>query len=247
VIGSGLVLDGEVVLGKKIEPMDLAVREARLRLDVTDSPVVTVDSEVLAKVVTPDLEGLESSEELEVVGRVSGLGGGELGGVVGDDALCVAFALGEDGTDGVVGGVGMDREGLREVGWGENGSGGEGGLEIKEGGGSLGAKGGTPIGVAGKHGIERGGDGRVTADEATVVVGKPKEGAEVRDGGGKGPGNDGGNLGGVGGDAVFGDNMAHKFNSIGREDALGGVGKEVVVLEELEGGREVAGMVLLVF
>jgi hypothetical protein len=137
VISSGLVLDGEVVLGKEVEPVDLAVGEAGLRLDVADGPVVTVDSEVLAKVVAPDLEGLEGGEKLQVVGGVSRLGGSELGGMVGDDALCVAFALGEYGAGGVVGGVGMDKEGLREVGRGEDGSGGEGGLEIKEGGGSL--------------------------------------------------------------------------------------------------------------
>jgi hypothetical protein len=170
VISSGLVLDGEVVLGKEIEPVDLAVGEVGLRLDVTDGPIVTVDSEVLAKVVAPDFEGLEGSEKLQVVGGVPGLGGSELGGVVGDDALCVAFALGEDGTGGVGGGVGMDKEGLREVGRGEDGSGGEGRLEGKEGGGGLGAEGGTPVGVAGQHGVERGGDGGVATLAGSVEM-----------------------------------------------------------------------------
>ncbi len=66
--------------------------------------------------------------------------------------------------------------------------------------------------VVAEEGVEGSGNGGVTADETTVVVGEPEEGAEVVDGGGEGPVRDGGDLGGVGGDAFLGDNMANEVD-----------------------------------
>jgi hypothetical protein len=241
------VADLEVILGEDVEPVDHPVGEAGLGEDVADSPVVGVDDEVTAEeIVFPDLKGLDNGEELEIMGGVAGLGGGELGGVEGDDAFRVAGALGDGGAGGVGGGVGVEGEGLGEVRSAEDGGGGEGGFEGGEGCDGGGGEWEAPVVVAHECGVEGGGNGGVAADETAVVVGEAEEGSEVGDGGGEGPSDDGGDFGGVGGDTVLGDDVAYEVDGRDGKGAFGGVGKEMMVLEELEGGGEVAGMVFLV-
>ena len=240
-VGIALAVDHfEVEVGKDVEPVGLALGEAGLGLEVFDGPVVGDDGEGAAmEVVAPYLEALDDGEALPFMVEVVVLGGGEGGGVVGDDPEGGAGALGEEPAGGELGGVGMDGEGGGEIGGGEDGGGDEGELEVFEGGEGGGGPGGGPLVGALEHGVEGGGNGGVVANAAAEEVGEAEEGAELGEGGGEGPLLDGGDLGGVGGGAVFGDDVADKVHLGGGEDALGGVGEELWLSEEGEGGAEV--------
>ena len=89
-----------------------------------------------------------------------------------------------------------------------------------------------------EHVVQWAGDGGVVAHAATEEVCHAEEGAELSDGGGLRPIEDGGDLGGVGGDAGSGDHMADKVDLGDGEVAFGSVGIEIVGSEGGEGGAE---------
>ena len=245
-VGAALpVYDGEVEIGEELQPVRLTAGEMGLGVDVLDCPVVGYDGEVAAvEVVAPNGEALDDGEELALVVEVLLLGGSEAGRVIGDDALIGTRSLCQEGTGRELGGVGMQGEGLGEVGGSEDGGGGEGELEVLESGDiSSRPSGGPLVGVV-QHVVEGGGDGGVVAHAAAEEVGHAEEGAELGDGGGLGPAQDRGDLARVGGDAGGGDDVADEVDLGDSEVAFGGVGIEVVGGEEGEGG---AKMGLVVF
>ena len=187
------------------------------------------DEGLVVEVVTPKLEGLNEAQKLLVVDGVGLLGILVFGGVVGDDAFVGAVSLGKDGPGGEEGGVSVEVEGGRVVGGGEDGGGGKGSLENGEGGDGIVRPRGSPVGAFLEPVVEGGGDGGIALYKSTVVVGQAEEGTKVGEGGGERPVGDGGDFGGVGRDAVAGNDMTAEINLGLGKVAFPNVGVQLVV------------------
>ena len=133
--GSQPVDYGEVEVGEELQPMCLTAGEVGLGVDVLDGPIVGDDGEVATlEIVAPQGEALDDGQELTLMVRVFLLGGGEAGGVIGDNAFIGARALSKESAGGELRKVSMEGERLGEVGGGNDGGSGEGELEVVEGG-----------------------------------------------------------------------------------------------------------------
>ena len=112
ILDAGAIDDGVLVVVDFLGPAGLTMGEDASGLEVFKVLVVSDDSERLSEtlqIVPPELDGGDDGKELLVVDLVVALGRRHLAGKEGDWVEeSGGLDLGEDGGDGVVGGVGFD-------------------------------------------------------------------------------------------------------------------------------------------
>ena len=123
---------------------------------------------------SPLSEPLDHREEFFVVDGVVELGRGKLAGVEADGVKNASWGrLREDAAQGEVGRIGFDREGELRLEVLEDGSGGEGGLELAEGSLCLCRPG--KFDSLPSQSRKRSSEGRVVKNEFAIEIGEPQE------------------------------------------------------------------------
>jgi hypothetical protein len=230
---------------EKEGPASRTTGEKSLRLEMTERGMIGVQCErATLEVDSPLREGVDYGEEFLFVGRVVPFSGVHFSGGEGDRLESVALVLLENGTDGKAGCISGDNEGEEGIRDTKDRGASQGGLQGVKG--VLCLRGPEVGGVLVCELGQRGGDAGVVGDETTVVIANAKEGLQFFQCLGDGPGLDGLDLLGVGGDALVGDDVAEIGHGGFEELALGDLAVEFVLPQEGEDLSDVFAVVLVV-
>jgi len=125
------IMQGVVKLSQVLTPPCLSRVEIGLLEEVDEGVVVGEDVHMsVVHVATPHLECMHNGKHLSIMHRVVDFSRCELTGLEGKGLKPMALVLHEDGSNGKVGGVGVDAVGEGVIGENERRSRGEGGREL---------------------------------------------------------------------------------------------------------------------